>query len=298
MRHLICTLIIVLAAAGAAVAQGAPQTRAPRTFPLYERPPAGWEHPSQVELTEYWAPHHRMLRNVTTPTITVFLPDPAKASGTAVVIAPGGGFFALSIDEEGNDAARWLADQGVAAFVVKYRLRATPVDQKAMWAEVSKLFSGKVDLAAVLPGELEATADGRAAMAWARARAASFGVDPARIGFLGFSAGGIMANSLAVDGVTHPAFVGSIYAPLRPGVKVPADAPPMFTATAADDPLFGTVADASYVAWRAARRPVELHIFASGGHGFGMRRQNKSSDLWINEFYGWLAAQGLTTRAK
>jgi hypothetical protein len=72
----------------------------------------------------------------------------------------------------------------------------------------------------------------------------------------------------------------------------------MFSAIAADDPLLGTMATNSYVAWKAAHRPVELHIYAAGGHGFGMRRQNTTSDLWINQFYGWLEAQGLTSRPK
>ncbi|HEY2177807.1 MAG TPA: alpha/beta hydrolase [Caulobacteraceae bacterium] len=287
MLNVVSALIIGAVAAGSAVGPAPPQT-----CPLHDRPPAGWEHPSQVELTEYWPPRHRMLRNVTAPTISVFLP--AMPSRTGVVIAPGGGFVALSIDEEGADVARWLAGHGITAFVVKYRLRATPADQKAFVAEFEKLLGGaKVDPNAPLPGEAEATADGRAAMAWVRARAPSFGLDPARIGFLGFSAGGLMANTLAVDGVTHPAFVGSIYSPLRANVTVPADAPPMFTAQAADDPLFGAVATSTYQAWRAAHRPVELHVYAKGGHGFGLRHQGTTSDKWIDEFYAWLAAQGL-----
>jgi acetyl esterase/lipase len=266
---------------------------APRTFALYETPPAGWEHPAQSELVDFWdrvRNEHRMLRNVTAPTITAFLPAPDRANGAAVLIAPGGSFVALSVDEEGADVARWLTDHGVAAFVVKYRLYPTPPDRDAFWA-----FLGTLDPFA-LPGEAEATADGQAALRKVRANAASFGVDPNRIGFLGFSAGGYVAINLAVDGVSHPAFVGAIYAPLRPRVVVPRDAPPMFAAIADNDDLFGEQASSVYAGWHAAHRPVELHVYSAGGHGFALRPQGTTSDRWIEDFLAWMQAEGLTTK--
>jgi acetyl esterase/lipase len=266
-------------------------TRQPRTFALYDTPPKGWEHASQTELTEFWEPRHRMLRNVTVPTITAYLPEPARATGAAVVIAPGGGFLALSIDEEGADVARWLSDRGVAAFVVKYRLYETPPESGAFW----DFFRKQRDLSNLL-GEAEATADGQAALRKVESMAASFGVDPDRIGFLGFSAGGMIAISVAVNGVTRPAFVGAIYAPVRPNVVVPKDAPPLFAAIAANDEVFPDAAVSSYTAWRAVHRPVELHIYASGGHGFGMRPQGTTSDHWAEAFYAWLWAEGFLKR--
>jgi acetyl esterase/lipase len=231
-----------------------------------------------------------MLRNVSAPTVTAFLPDPAKATGAGVIVAPGGGFFALSIDEEGNDVARWLAARGVAGFVLKYRVQPSPPDSKAFW----ELFGKPRSYDQTAPGEAEATEDARAALQKIRASASSFGVDPARIGVLGFSAGGFVAVDLAVDSTSRPAFVGVIYAAVRRSVSVPADAPPMFAAIAADDPLFGGEATSGYASWHAAKRPVELHVYEKGGHGFGMRVQHLPSDGWIDAFHAWLVSQGIT----
>lgn len=289
------TLIIaVLALAG--VARAAPPP--PNTFNLYDAPPRGWEHPQQVELTESWPPPHRMLRNVTTPTLTAFLPDPARATGAAALVLPGGGFVALSIDEEGNDVARWLADHGIAAFVLKYRLGATPADQKTFFEGFRKMLGGKFDPNARSPNETPAFEDAEAAMALLKSRAAAFGIDPRRLGVVGFSAGGITALHLGMSATAHPAFVGDIYAPVRKGEVVPADAAPLFSALAADDPLFGSVTTSSYDAWRAAGRQAELHVYQHGGHGFGMRKQGTSSDGWIDDFYRWLVASGFTTAGK
>jgi acetyl esterase/lipase len=234
-----------------------------------------------------------MLRNVSAPTLTAYLPDPSKATGAGVVIAPGGGFMALSIDEEGGDVARWLVERGIAAFVVKYRVQPTPPDSKEFWESFSKprdYTKGQV------PGEAEAVVDCKVALEKVRSGAASFGVDPARVGFLGFSAGGFIAVHLAVDGSTHPAFIGVIYATVRKDVVVPADAPPLFAALSADDPLFADEATSTYVAWHTAKRPVELHVYATGGHGFGMRAQHMPSDGWIDAFHAWVEGQGFTKR--
>jgi acetyl esterase/lipase len=282
--------VLIAAAAMAGMAHAAPPE--PKTFPLYDAAPKGWEHPAQVELTESWPPPHRMLRNVATPTLTAFLPDPAKATGTGVLVIPGGGFVALSIDEEGNEVALWLADHGVAAFVLKYRLGATPPDQKAFFDGFTKMLGGKFDPNARSPNEAAANEDGAAALALIKGRAASFSVDPAKVGVLGFSAGGIMALHLGMDPAAHPAFVGDIYAPVRSGETVPPNAPPLFSALAADDPLFGKVTTSSFEAWRAAGRPAELHVYEKGGHGFGTRKQGTTSDGWLGDFYRWLVAHG------
>jgi acetyl esterase/lipase len=281
----------------ASAATGGPTAPAPQTFAVYDTPPAGWEHPPQSELTETWGPHTRVLRNVTTPTVTAYLPAPGRATGAGVVIAPGGGFVALAIDHEGIDVARWLADHGVAAFVLKYRLYPSPPDHAAFEKFFAKqLADNLAHLEAPSPGQVEAAADGRAALARVRARAASFGVDPNRVGFLGFSAGGAIALNIAVDAISRPAFVGAIYAVLGPKEVVPPDAPPMFAAIADDDPLFGDHADSIYEAWHAVHRPIELHVYGAGGHGFGMRRQGTSSDTWIDAFYAWLQAGGFVPR--
>ena len=303
IRAGLCAALLSLAATATASTIPEPGSKtaalaASETLPLYASPPAGWEHPAQVELTEYWPPdQHRMLRNVSRPTVTVYLPAPGTATGTGVVIAPGGGFVALSIDQEGVEVAQWLARHGIAAFVMTYRLNPTPADPKAFWAEAIKLFGRKFDPTITVPGEAEATADARAALALVRAKAKGWGVNPDHLGFLGFSAGGMIANNLAIDGVTKPAFVGSVYAPIRPTAVVPADAPPMFSAIAANDPLFADLAMQTFTSWKAAKRPVELHIYAKGGHGFGMRKQGLTSDYWIDDFNAWLASLGLTKQA-
>src|ERR1700710_578430 len=117
MRRL---MLIGLAAAAPAATPPPPPAPAPPTLPLYDAPPPGWTPPAlHTELIEGWGEdQHRMIRNVVVPTVTAFLPDPAQATGAGVVIFPGGGFLAVSIDQEGTEAARWLAAHGVAAFVV------------------------------------------------------------------------------------------------------------------------------------------------------------------------------------
>ena len=235
--------------------------------------------------------------NVTVATLTPFLPDPAKATGAAVIVAPGGGFKTLSMNNEGWDAAKALADKGVAAFVLKYRLNQTPQEMGAFEEEMRKMFSGAArpgrpptdNPAVTLAPQL---ADARAAFALVRARAAAWHVDPDRIGMLGFSAGAMLAMATALHGQdAKPAFVGDIYGPLAP-VAVPADAPPLFVALAADDPLFGNGGFGLVDSWRAAKRPVEFHLFEQGGHGFGMYPKTTTSTGWFDAFARWLGMHG------
>ncbi|KQV40932.1 alpha/beta hydrolase [Massilia sp. Root335] len=234
-------------------------------------------------------------RNVTVATLTPFLPDPAKATGAAVIVAPGGGFKTLSMSNEGWDVAKALAGKGVAAFVLKYRLNQTPQDMDAFAREMAQMFSGAArppaprDSAATLAPQI---ADARAAFALVRARAAAWHVDPDRIGMLGFSAGAMLTMATALHGQdAKPAFLGDIYGPLAP-VKVPADAPPLFVALAADDPLFGNGGYGLVDSWRAARRPVEFHLYEQGGHGFGMYAKTTTSTGWFEAFARWLGMHG------
>jgi acetyl esterase/lipase len=142
-----------------------------------------------------------------------------------------------------------------------------------------------------------AIADGRAAVTYVRAHASEFGVTPERVGIIGFSAGGTLAAALAFqyDRESRPGFVAAIYAytgSLKLDV-VPSDAPPMFVAGVTDDQLGLAPASVSlYAKWIAAKKPAELHMYANGGHGFGMRKQGTASDTWIDQFGNWLALQG------
>jgi len=237
-------------------------------------------------------------RNVTVATLTPFLPDPAKATGAAAIVAPGGGFRTLSMNNEGWDVARALADKGVAAFVLKYRLNQTPADMDEFASSMAKMFSdgaraarspAQQDPAVALAPQI---ADARAAFALVRSRAQAWHVDPDRIGMVGFSAGAMLAMATALHGQdAKPAFVGDIYGPLA-AVKVPADAPPLFIALAADDPLFGNAGYGLVDSWRAAKRPVEFHLFEQGGHGFGMYQKTTTSTGWFDAFARWLGMHG------
>jgi len=242
----------------------------------------------------------RSVRNVTRATITPFLPEPGRATGTAVIVAPGGGFMGLSMDTEGYRVARRLADAGIAAFVLKYRLDATPADPAGfIQAITGRMRDSKLnDPVApwpVFPAEALARDDGLAAVRWVRERAANFGLRPDRIGFMGFSAGGMVTMRVATaypDARSRPDFIAPIYGAMDLRTVVPADAPPMFLAVAADDFLLAHMGLPMFQAWQKARRPVELHFFETGGHGFGARGQGASSDLWMHSFLNWLQVRG------
>jgi acetyl esterase/lipase len=235
-------------------------------------------------------------RNVTVATLTPFLPAAGKASGAAVIVAPGGGFRTLSMENEGWQVAQPLADRGVAAFVLKYRLNQTPADIPGFERAMAEIFSASAkrptppqDPAAAYAPQI---ADARAAFALVRARAREWHVDPERIGMLGFSAGAMLTMATTLHGQdAKPAFIGNIYGPLA-AAKVPADAPPLFIALAADDPFFGNAGFGLIDSWRSAKRPVELHLFEQGGHGFGMYRKTTTSTGWFDSYVRWLDMHG------
>ena len=235
-------------------------------------------------------------RNVTVATLTPFLPDPAKATGGAVIVAPGGGFRTLSMENEGWQVAQALADEGVAAFVLKYRLVQTPADMAGFEASMREMFSGAGKRPPV-PQDASVAyapqiADARAAFALVRSHAKEWHVDPDRIGMVGFSAGATLTIATTLYGDdAKPAFIADIYGPLAP-VTVPADAPPLFIALAADDPFFGNSGFGLIDSWRAAKHPVEFHLFEQGGHGFGMYKKETTSTGWFDEYVRWLGMHG------
>jgi acetyl esterase/lipase len=237
-------------------------------------------------------------RNVTVATLTPFLPEPAKATGAAVIVAPGGGFRTLSMENEGWDVAKALAAKGVAAFVLKYRLNQTPKEMPAFEASMREMFSGAAARPPRLTGEAAFAqlapqiTDARAAFALVRKRAAEWRVDPSRIGMIGFSAGAMLTMATTLAGQdAKPAFIGNIYGPLSP-MTAPADAPPMFVALAADDPLFGGPEYGLINSWRTVKRPVEFHLYEQGGHGFGMYPKETTSTGWFEAFAAWLKMHG------
>jgi len=256
-----------------------------------------------------------MVRNVTTATLTPFLPDPAKANGTAVIVAPGGGNRWLSINNEGWKIAKALNERGVAAFVLKYRLIPTPPTIEGLQQSMTRTFAAvtppavgtppaggavaPVPTEAPRPPQLDVTnrlQDAEAAYALIVARAKEWNVNPDRIGMMGFSAGAGLTMHCTLNSKTMKfAFIAPIYGGMGP-VEVPKDAPPLFVAIAANDFLFngkfGLIES-----WYNAKRPVEFHLYQDGGHGFGMGYPGHPTYWWFEPFTHWLDHNGFLKSA-
>ena len=243
----------------------------------------GSETWTQQERSVENTPLGTVVFNVVTPTLTAYLPERSKATGTGVIIAPGGAFVALAIDVNGYDLARWLQEKGIAAFVLKYRI-------------VEKRQDGIPAMDMDTAGRY-GIADGIQAIKVVRQHAAEWGLWPDRVGFLGFSAGAMVTGGtlLQGDAASRPSFAGLIYGgPFGAMPTIPANLPPMFLAWAQDDAVALGPVVRFHDALTAAGYKPEVHIFSAGGHGFGMRKQGTSTDHWIDAFYYWLEAQGLT----
>lgn len=242
-----------------------------------------------------------MARNITAATLTPFLPDPDKANGTAVIVAPGGGYRWLSMGNEGWEVAEALAEQGIAAFVLKYRLHPTPpsLDEFTAWmnrpftppskssdsdSDSDEVETRRPALRLDLSNQLE---DAEAAYNMIIERADEWGVDTDRIGMIGFSAGAGLTMHATLNSETMKlAFIGPVYGGMN-AVDVPKDAPPMFNVIAVDDFLFrgqfGVIE-----AWHKAGIPVEFHLYQNGGHGFGLGNPDRTSNRWFDAFVHWL----------
>ena len=250
---------------------------------LWPRTAPGSEQWTQEERVIENTPVGTVVFNVVTPTLTAFLPSPATATGTGVIIAPGGGFVALAISQEGTDVARWLQQRGIAAFVLQYRIvekRGDGIPRMDMDT------SGRYGIA-----------DGIQALKVVRQHAGEWGVSPGRVGMLGFSAGGMVTSGalLQRDSAARPSFAAIIYgAPFGVMPPIPVSLPPVFLAWAQDDPIALAPIARFHDALRSAGIKPEVHAFRAGGHGFGMKKQKLGSDHWIDALYNWMEAQGLT----
>jgi len=279
----------------------APPASPAQSFPLYAGPVPGAAPSTAPEVWDLMLGQNLVLRNVTRPTLTPFLPAPGKATGAAVIVLPGGGFTVLAMKDEGWSVARWLADHGVAAFVLKYRTASTPDDETALVGSLTRSMGAMMvdperTLAPLAP---PAVADAIEALKRVRTDAAKWQVDPARVGMVGFSAGAMATRSVVLtpDPAQRPAFFGYVYGPMS-AVDVPAGAPPMFAALALDDPLFARAGFGIVDAWRKAKVPVELHGYEAGGHGFGMGKPGTTTTMLMPEFLAWMQARGLLERIK
>jgi acetyl esterase/lipase len=233
----------------------------------------------------------RGIYGVHRPSITPFLPSKEKATGAAVLVIPGGGHRVLAWDHEGPNLAKWLSERGVAAFVLKYRLaRETNSTYKL---------------------EVHPLADTRKAMETIRARASEWGIDPKKVGVAGFSAGGELAAMAAgnfdfgeaqVESASEeskPNFQALIYPGKSKQIAPTKDSPPAFLACAYDDrPDISEGLAELYLRFKKVGVKTELHIYATGGHGFGVRETNtKPAGAWTDRFLDWMKDSGFVKKS-
>ncbi|MDO9361927.1 MAG: alpha/beta hydrolase [Sphingopyxis sp.] len=239
-------------------------------------------------------PFGTIVRNVSDATLTAYVPEKGKANGTSVIVAPGGAFLMLSIENEGEAVAKWLNSLGVTAFVLKYRLLETGVDfPLQMMRYLGNLGSLRT---AVEPLRPLATTDGENAVKWVRKNAGRYGIKSDRVGLMGFSAGGaVTAWTLAASKpASRPDFAIAIYPGLLPDpITVPKKAPPLFVAVAKDDKLAHDDSVRLAAAWQKAGARSTIITYENGGHGFGMKKSGKASDAWTGALADWMRNQGL-----
>jgi acetyl esterase/lipase len=222
----------------------------------------------------------RSIAEVSQPTVTVYLPAKEKANGTGMVICPGGGYQHLAIDKEGHDIARWLNTIGIAGIVLKYRLPG------------SMRGTSQTDIHQVADKIHIALEDAEAAMKLARENAAKWNLKPNAIGMMGFSAGGHLA---AMMGMVAPAdvkpdFLVLGYPAIPAGLDVTSATPRTFLVAADDDMTVNAAENAGrfFAALKSAKVPAELHIYSTGGHGFGIVKSGKTSAAWPGALVAWL----------
>lgn len=226
------------------------------------------------------SPNEKWVRQIRRPVLEIY--EPPKPNGSAVVIAPGGGFKFLAIEHEGREVAKWANRLGITAFVLRYRCGL----------ELNK--NEKLSTAMNASNAIE---DGLLAVKVVRERVSQYKLDAKRIGILGFSAGGYLTLGAATmfSSESRPDFAIAIY-PVAPTIlSRPKDLPPLFVAAAFDDKLDAILPSVTSLIpiWKSATVPLEMHIFENGGHGFGMNKQNTASDAWPELVAKWLAHKGI-----
>lgn len=281
--RLLAALLVALSTCLHAQSQEAERSfGAARSLPLYEGTAPGSERWNYDE-TIIEGRSGPQVRNVVRPSLLYF---PAENPvGTAMIVAPGGGFRMLMMSYEGVDIAKHLNKAGIDAFVLKYRLKQTGVGADRVDPATKGPQAGQ-DLHKL------AADDGAKAVELIRSRAAEFKIDPSRIGMIGFSAGGGPARGAMAGGpASRPNFVALIYGAGRSGekVSVPAQAPPLFLAVAADDENYQASID-TFMAWRAADVPCELHVFQMGAHGF--LDKGGGADHFMDRVVEWIGGNG------
>jgi len=267
----------------------------PPVIPLWPSGAPGSEGKTEPEVVVEQAKnggHDRRVSRIHNPSLTVYLPPREKATGAAVVICPGGGHRVLAIDHEGHEVARWLNSIGVAGFVLKYRLARTE--------------------GAGYKVEVHALQDAQRAIRLVRSRAGEWGIDPKRVGMMGFSAGGELTalagtrfepgSEGASDPIdrlsSRPDFLVLVYPGGRPeSFNVTKETPPAFLIVADDDRISAARTSATYAALKKAGVSAELHIYARGGHVFGMRNRPVPVSQWTNRLQDWMDDRGLLKKS-
>ncbi|MDQ2639036.1 MAG: alpha/beta hydrolase [Pseudomonadota bacterium] len=326
--HVLLPLLAALAAPLSAAAAAAPAPQEIRLWPGKAPGTENWSVPESVSTSPSG---ERTVSNVSDPTLTVFLPDPAIATGTAVVLAPGGAMRVLGIDGNGTQVAKWLNAKGIAAFVLKYRTvqqapgargagpggaaraggpggsgpgaapragapgASAPPPRQEMEIRNANANPEPND-AALAEAVQMAIADGQAALRLVRKNAQEWKIDPTRVGIMGFSAGGGVAvgTALAQKSNAYPDFLMSMYGPSLVDVNVPAHAPPLFIAVGATHFNVTNGCLALFAAWKAAGKPAEIHVYDGVSAGFSLARRGLPVDGWIDRAYEWLVARKLT----
>ncbi len=269
----------------------------PTVIDLWPGPPPGDSGPSigEEKLTRKAGSETiQSITNVSKPSLSVYQPEKSRNSGVAIVVCPGGGYTNLAWDHEGDQVARWLNSLGVTAAVLKYRVPRRPGSPRDQPPP-------------------QALMDAQRALGIVRSKAGEWGVDPKKVGILGFSAGGHLSAWAATnwDRRTYETIDASDSAPCRPDfavlvypggvvkrdtlelspeIKITSETPPMFLAHADNDPVPSENSVAIYLALKKAKVPVEMHIYSLGGHGFGMRPGPLPSATWPKRCEEWLRA--------
>jgi len=275
-------------------AQLAPPTA---EIPLYPGVAPGSENWTWSERAA-GSPTNPTEQNVVKPELMVYPADRAKAVGTAVIVAPGGGFQNLMMSYEGVDIARKLNDMGIDAFVLKYRLKYTDPAARARGRGTTQPSAAALPTGPQAWQDVRAMggADGQQAVRLVREHAAEFGYAPDRIGMIGFSAGGaVLIRTIHGPAETRPNFGMMIYGAEATSEIPPAGAPPLFIAVAADDQSVGYQGAIDlFEAWHKANLPAELHVFQTGRHGFGTK--GGGADHFMDRVQEWLKVNGYLTK--
>ncbi len=262
-----------------------------------------YEHPISIEwkkeekqyFTKIW--NTQVVTNVSKPTLMVYKPSPEKQNGTSVVIAPGGGMYALSIENEGTTVAEWLVERGITAFVLKYRL--VPTEQEDGIQDLLDIVERDNDERIRITKEVLpfSVSDGLNAISYVRTHSEALGVDPQKIGFMGFSAGGMVAFGVVneCDKQNRPNFLVPVYAENelidpQPNSLTP---PTLFVAAANDEFIDASQFTSWYDRWHKAGIRTEMHLYAKGGHGFGTMKKGLPVSKWLDRFYEWMVSEGL-----